>query len=138
MKRNNNKKHLLGKNDAVSLKKLLTRRIYIYKCPECFYKEKVTNLRKHLEMKHQWSKEEAKLEETRRRTIFQWSQGSKHQKHLPLPCKLCSIWVHRLDHHLKRHKRITEPEKKRILVDTKMEYWPWKAKMKKQDNKIQV
>lgn len=136
MKDNNIKKYL-GDKDAVSLKKLLTKRIFKYKCPECFYKVTVTNLRKHLEAKHKWSKIEAKLEETRRRVIFQWSQGSKHQKHIPLPCKLCSIWVQRLDHHLKRHK-MSEPERKRILRNAKMEFWPSKAKKNKQDDKKQV
>ena len=130
MKQNKIEK-FLGKEDAVSLQRL-SKRIFKYKCPECSYKKTVTNLRRHLEARHKWSKEQAQLEETRRRVIYLWFQGSKHQKHIPLPCELCNIWLLRLDNHLKRHKGMTSSERKKILMDKKMEYWPLKAKEKRQ------
>ena len=57
MKQNKIEK-FLGKEDAVFLQRL-SKRIFKYKCPEYSYKKTVTNLRRHLEARHKWSKEQA-------------------------------------------------------------------------------
>ena len=97
------------------------KKAYDIKCPLCGFV--ASRLHDHLTKKHQLKPDEAKMEESKIRVLFSWSQKDKHGCGRPLPCEICKLWHSRLDIHLKNKHKYDNEKVKEVMSVTREKYW---------------